>query len=102
MVYACDEIPQSAPWAIAAMGSGDHAKGFCRASSCAVRKPGLCTKEVIFTRCGTDNILPFVFCCPSEAQYFDLLPVKIYMSVSFCLSDSAPGALGRGFVPQGI
>lgn len=98
MVEACDEIPQSGPWEIAATGSGDDAKGFCRACSCAV----LCTKRVMFTRRGTDSIFPFVFCSPSEAQYFDLLFVKIYNSVSSCLSASAPGALGSEFVPRDI
>lgn len=55
MVQACDEIFQSDPGEIAAMGNGGHAKGFCRACSCAVCNPRLCS-EILSV------MAPIIFC----------------------------------------
>lgn len=48
-------------------------------------------------RCGTNNILLFVCLSALEVQYFYSLCVKMYNSVTSCLSVSAPGALGRSY-----
>lgn len=87
------------PREIEAKGSGDHAKGICRACSCAVGKPGLCTKGVMFTWHGINNILPFVSPSPSETRCAALF-VKVYNRMSFCLSTSARGALGGVSSPE--
>lgn len=50
---------------------------------------------------GTDNILLFIFCSPS-AQYFGVLFVNVYNSVSSCLSASSPWAPGSEIVPWDI
>lgn len=70
-----------------ATGNGGHAKGFFRAYACAAGTPGLCTT---------------VFCSYLEAQYFVVLLVKLYSSLSSCLSDSASRALGSDFAPWDI
>lgn len=87
--------PQSRPWEISARET------MPKGSVPAVHTNQIFVQKESHSR----GVAPIIFCSlyaflALEVQYFYLLFVKMYNSVTLCLSVSPPGALGSAYSPE--